>query len=168
MQARKAAFGGLMLALCLGLSFLESLLPALPYLPPGFKLGLANFCVLLCLVWGKPRFAYFLVVAKAGLAFLTGGVSSFLFSCCGGLAACFVMWAIFRFTKWPEATASMSGAVVNNLVQTALAAFLYKSMFVLSYVFLIIPAALVSGLLIGWLCHTANPYLIRIRKEFRL
>ena len=41
-KAYDIAFMGLMLALALALSFLESLLPVLPFLPVGVKLGLSN------------------------------------------------------------------------------------------------------------------------------
>ena len=41
-KAYKTAFMGLMLGLALALSFLESMLPVLPFLPVGVKLGLSN------------------------------------------------------------------------------------------------------------------------------
>ena len=44
--ARRVAVTGLLGALALALSFLEGLLPPVPVLPPGAKLGLSNIAVL--------------------------------------------------------------------------------------------------------------------------
>ncbi len=41
-KVKRLALMGLLFALAMALSFLESLLPALPMLPPGIRLGLSN------------------------------------------------------------------------------------------------------------------------------
>ena len=40
--SKRAAFTGMLAALALAFSFLEGLLPPLPMMPPGAKLGLSN------------------------------------------------------------------------------------------------------------------------------
>ena len=42
----RVAFTGLLAALALSFSFLEGLIPPIPVLPPGAKLGLSNIVVL--------------------------------------------------------------------------------------------------------------------------
>ena len=46
LSARDVAWVGVMASLAIALSFLESLLPQMPFLPPGAKLGLSNLVVL--------------------------------------------------------------------------------------------------------------------------
>ena len=53
-KVKRLALMGLLFALAMALSFLESLLPALPMLPPGIRLGLSNIVTMYALfVLGK-------------------------------------------------------------------------------------------------------------------
>ena len=45
-KAGRVAFTGLLAALAIALSFLEGLLPPLPMMPPGAKLGLSNLATM--------------------------------------------------------------------------------------------------------------------------
>ena len=47
--AKEAALMGMLFAMAMALSFAESLLPVLPMLPPGFKLGLSNIVTMYAL-----------------------------------------------------------------------------------------------------------------------
>ena len=59
MTVKKTAYIGIMASIALCLSYLESLLPSLPFMVPGIKLGLANFAVLLTLyVFGVKEAVY--------------------------------------------------------------------------------------------------------------
>ena len=67
------ALTGLLAALALALSFLEGLLPPLPFLPPGAKLGLSNIVTMYAAgTLGLP-YAVFLALLKGGFALLTRG-----------------------------------------------------------------------------------------------
>lgn len=57
--AYRIALIGLMLSLALVLSLFESMLPALPFLPVGVKLGLSNIVTMYCLFFlgARPAFA---------------------------------------------------------------------------------------------------------------
>ena len=48
-KVKRLALMGLLFALAMALSFLESLLPALPMLPPGIRLGLSNIVTMYAL-----------------------------------------------------------------------------------------------------------------------
>ena len=56
-KVKRFALMGLLFALAMALSFLESLLPALPMLPPGIRLGLSNIVTM---------YALFALVGVAG------------------------------------------------------------------------------------------------------
>ena len=91
MKARTIARYGLLVALALVLSYLESLIPAF-FAVPGMKLGLTNLVVLLALyrMGGVPAMIINLVrIALVSLLF--GNALSLLFSLAGGLLSGAVM-----------------------------------------------------------------------------
>ena len=63
--ARSVAFLGLMFALAMALSLLESMIPALPMLPPGVKLGLSNIVTMYCLFFLGARSAFTVAALKS-------------------------------------------------------------------------------------------------------
>ena len=77
---------GLFFALALVLSALEGLLPPMPFLPPGVKLGLSNIVTMYCLLYLGAGSAYAVVVLKSAFVFITRGATAFFMSFCGGLA----------------------------------------------------------------------------------
>ena len=84
-----AASYGLLTALALLLSFLETLLP-LPVPIPGIKLGLANLIVLFLLLQAGPWQALALSLSRVLLsAILFSGFSGLIFSAAGALLSCF-------------------------------------------------------------------------------
>ena len=84
---RRLALAALMLALALVLSWLEQLIPVLPFLPPGVKLGLSNIAVMYCLFClGLPT-AALVAFLKALLVLLTRGVIAGLLSGAGAFCS---------------------------------------------------------------------------------
>ena len=57
-KVKRLALMGLLFALAMALSFLESLLPALPMLPPGIRLGLSNIVTMYALFVLGPVSGY--------------------------------------------------------------------------------------------------------------
>lgn len=116
--ARGAAFTGMLFALALALSWLESLVTPLLGLPPGVKLGLANIVVMYALLALSRRQALLLVVLKAGFALLTRGATAGLLSLCGGLLSLGVMVLMLLPRRRPSVwLLSIAGAVCHNLGQ---------------------------------------------------
>ena len=77
-KARETAWTGMLFALAIALSWLESMVSPLLGLMPAIKLGLSNIVVMYALLFLRTRTAVLLVVLKALFAFLTRGVFSFL------------------------------------------------------------------------------------------
>lgn len=82
---------GLLFALAMALSFLESLLPALPMLPPGIRLGLSNIVTMYALFVLGPVSGYTIAVLKSLFVLLTRGAVAAAMSASGGIASVTVM-----------------------------------------------------------------------------
>ena len=70
-KARETAWTGMLFALAIALSYLESLVSPLLGLMPAIKLGLSNIVVMYALLFLRTHTALLLVVLKALFAFLT-------------------------------------------------------------------------------------------------
>ena len=86
-KARETAWTGMLFALAIALSWLESMVSPLLGLMPAIKLGLSNIVVMYALLFLRTRTAVLLVVLKALFAFLTRGVTAGFLSLCGGALA---------------------------------------------------------------------------------
>ena len=146
-NAYHVALTGMLFALALVLSVLESWITPLLGLAPGVKIGLANIVVMYALLCMNRRQALVLVVLKAGFALLTRGAVAALLSGCGGLVSLGVM-CLLRLGKQRPTLCSRSaaGAIAHNVGQLCMAAVLLGSGLALSYA----PVLLVSGLVVGW------------------
>ena len=143
-MARRVALGGMLFALAMALSFLESALAPMLGLAPGLKLGLANVVVMYALLFLGVRPALMLAVLKAGFGLLTRGPVAGLLSLCGGLLSLLVMFLLLR-TKPTWFILSAGGAIAHNLGQLLAAGAVLSSALALGYA----PVLLVAGLLMG-------------------
>lgn len=145
--AKKAALFGILAALALALSALESLLPPLPI--PGLKLGLSNLATLFALSsLGLPA-ALAVTAAKALFALLRSGTAC-LMSLAGGLFSTLVMAALWRWgrPRFSLIGIGIAGAVAHNTAQLLMAMLLLSS--ALIYYFpLLLAASLVTGAITG-------------------
>ena len=90
-KVKRLALMGLLFALAMALSFLESLLPALPMLPPGIRLGLSNIVTMYALFVLGPVSGYTIAVLKSLFVLLTRGAVAAAMSASGGIASVTVM-----------------------------------------------------------------------------
>ena len=130
-KARETAWTGMLFALAIALSYLESLVSPLLGLMPAIKLGLSNIVVMYALLFLRTRTALLLVVLKALFAFLTRGATAGFLSLCGG---------------------ALSLAVMLVLLQLAGAAVLLSSAMALGYA----PVLLAAGLIVGGISCTLS------------
>lgn len=122
--ARQVAVTGLLGALALALSFLEGLLPPLPMLPPGAKLGLSNIAVMYAVQSLGLFPALGIALVKGVFAGLTRGGTAMIMSLSGGLTSTLVLWLLAR-PKNPLAGSmgmGVAGALAHNLGQLLAAA----------------------------------------------
>ena len=95
-KARETAWTGMLFALAIALSYLESLVSPLLGLMPAIKLGLSNIVVMYALLFLRTRTALLLVVLKALFAFLTRGATAGFLSLCGGALSLAVMLVLLQ------------------------------------------------------------------------
>ena len=86
--AREIALMGLLFAMAMALSVAESLLPVLPMLPPGFKLGLSNIVTMYALFMLGVRKGLTIAVLKSCFVLLTRAPVAAFLSLCGGITCC--------------------------------------------------------------------------------
>lgn len=166
-KARTVARMGVLFALAMALSFLESALCPAFGLLPAVKIGLANIVVMFALLYLGRRQALALVALKAGFALATRGATagalSFLGSILSYLVLCLLLALPVPVTGY---IFSACGAIAHNLGQLLGARLLLGTAAVWGYA----PVLLLSGLAVGaltWrLLQSLRPYLDRARGAF--
>ena len=162
--ARKTAVLGMLCAAAVLCSYAETLIPFSIIPVPGFKIGLANVVIMLILY----RFSFgsvFIVnvVRSVVIALLFSGITSAIFSLCGGTLALIAMFAVKRCRFFSIYAAGVLGAVMHNIGQLLAAAILLKTASVFAYLPWLMICSLVCGLLIAAitaLCISAFERLI--------
>jgi len=154
-RVKRVSALGLLTALALILSYLESLLP-LPLMLPGFKLGLCNIVVLFC--------AYRLSLGDAAIlslirvlvtSFLFGNITGFLFSLFGAFFAflAIVLSKMLLSKQLSFVGVSVLSAAAFNFGQILAASLLYASLAVFDYLPLLLVASAIFGGAVGLLLN---------------
>ena len=147
---QRLTIDAMLIALALGLHFLEAWLPPLVPLP-GVKLGLANVITLFALYRLGPKDAAAILLCRILLATLFGGQAiSLLFSLCGGGLAFLAMYLIKpvlgRNQIW---VCGVIGALAHNAGQILAAWIILKKAEVFTYLPVLIISAILTGLFTG-------------------
>ena len=159
----RVAFTGLLAALALALSFLEGLLPPLPMMPPGAKLGLSNIAVMYAAgSLGLPT-ALFLSVFKGLFALMTRGAMAGIMSLSGGLCSTVVLWLLLKKTESSLGVVGVCGALAHNAAQLG-AAYVLTSTSVLFYVPFLLVFGVLTGLVTGLVLKVTLPPLERLKR----
>ena len=165
MKTRELTALGLLFALALILSFLEGLLPPVPFLPPGVKPGLSNIVTMYCLLYLGAGQALLLAVLKAGFAFITRGITAGLLSGCGGLLSIAVM-LIVMIPKRHQASVfllSVCGAVSHNIGQLAAAGLMVGGFAAFAYLPMLLVSGVVMGAVTGLMLRAVLPAISKLR-----
>lgn len=138
---------GLLFALSLVLTAVEYMIPPIPMLPPGVKLGLSNIVTMYCLFFLGRKPAFTIVFLKSGFVFLIRGFTAFLMSLSGGLLSTLVMMLLLMLTSanLSYLVISIAGAITHNIGQIIIASFLLGTGLVMAY----LPLLLISGVIMG-------------------
>ena len=166
-KSKKIAFNGVITALAIILSFLESLIPPIPLFPPGAKLGISNVAVMFSA--GLTGFSSSLTVAlgKSVFVFLTRGVTAGLMSVSGGLLSAVIMNILFHKTQSSLIIIGISGAVTHNMGQL-LAASVLTSLPVVPYIPFMVIFGACTGILTSLLLKICMPPLEKVSKHFNI
>lgn len=150
------ALYGILIALAMILSYLESLVP-LSFAIPGVKLGLANIVTVFVLYKIGARSAFLIAAVRVILiSILFGNIMSFAFSAAGMLLSLAVMILMKKSGKFSVAGVSVSGGVAHNAGQIAAAVLLLGT----KEIFYYLPVLCVSGVIAGICIGLLSAYLI--------
>ena len=158
-KVKRLALMGLLFALAMALSFLESLLPALPMLPPGIRLGLSNIVTMYALFVLGPVSGYTIAVLKSLFVLLTRGAVAAAMSASGGIASVTVMLLLIRRQYL---LLSVFGGAAHNVGQLIAARFIISNQYVWYYLPVLLAAGLLMGAITGMALRVVMPYLDRL------
>lgn len=147
----KVAVCGLLLALAMVLSYVETLIP-ISLGVPGVKLGLANLVTMVGLyTLGVPGTIAVNLLRIVLTGFTFGNMFSMLYSLAGASLSLVVMVLVKKSGWFGSVGVSIVGGVGHNIGQLAVAAFTVQTLGVFSYLPVLLAAGTVAGALIGLL-----------------
>lgn len=148
-QTKRLTIYGILIALALVLSYVESLVPAF-FAVPGMKLGLTNVVVVIALYKMDVKSAViinFVRIALVAVMFSNG--ASFLYSLAGGILSMLVMIVLKLTGKVQMATVSSFGGIFHNVGQIIMAIILLGTTAIGYYLAILWFVGLITGLIIG-------------------
>lgn len=164
---RKIAVTGIMCALALALSYLETLIPAYPGFPPGAKPGLSNIVTMFMASCAGSGYAFFITAIKGIFAGVTRGMTTMLMSLSGGILSTAATCLLFRFSKEKLGYIGIGivCAVCHNIGQLAAACIISgTASLIVGYGPLLLIFAIVTGFLTGTILKTIMSPLEKIAK----
>ncbi len=164
-KIQRVAMLGIMGALALSLSFLESLIPPLPGLPPGAKPGLSNIVTMFTASSFGIADTFFITALKALFAGITRGTTSMLMSASGGILSTAAACILLRSKKSNLGYIGIGivCAVCHNIGQLVSACILSGTWsLVLGYGPLLLIFALATGFVTGTVLKLVLPALEKI------
>ncbi len=147
--AAAVAFSGMLTALAMIFSYVESLVPLVIPIP-GVKLGLANLVTLTGLFYLSPWNVLAIMVCRiflSGLMF--GNLSTIVYSLAGGFVSFLVMIFLKKIGLFSVIGISIAGGVFHNLGQLLVACLVLESTAPLVYLPYLVIAGAVCGSLMG-------------------
>ena len=149
METRKIARMGLLTALALILSYVESLIPAFVAVP-GVKMGLANIVVVFALYTLGPGEAAIVSIIRVLLSsLLFGSILSLSYSAAGAIISLLSMIIMMKTKIFGVTSVSVIGGVFHNLGQILVACLVLETDVLLYYLPVLILSGTITGAVIG-------------------
>lgn len=166
-KARKVALYGILIALAMVMSFVESLIPV-PIPVPGVKLGLANLVTVTGLyLVGIPGTVCVTVLRVILVGFSFGNPYSMIYGLSGSILSLFVM-ALAKKHRWfSQVGISILGGVFHNIGQITFAAVIVRTAGVFVYLPTLLLAGSIAGTVIGILGGIMTERLINFTKNLK-
>lgn len=159
---KRIALLGVLAALAIVLSYLESLVPPLVAVP-GVKIGLANIAVMLALYKLSIKEAALISLCRNIVIFLIfGGMLALLYSLVGAILSLTMMYVLKSFTPFSEIGVSVAGGVTHNIAQIIVAIFTFSTPSLILY----LPVLLLSGTLAGIIIGVCSGVIIKKSYKF--
>lgn len=148
---RVIALCGVLTALAMVLSYLESLIPV-NYAVPGVKLGLANMITIIAMQ--KLGFKNALTISAGRIilsGILFGNIAVIIYSMAGALLSLLLMWVVGKIKIFSMVGISVCGAVAHNFGQLIVASFMMENTRIMYYMPVLAVSGTIAGVIIGLL-----------------
>lgn len=149
---RKIALTGILGAEALALSFIETLLPDLPMMPPHAKFGFSNIVTMYAAYDLGIGYALFIAVIKAVFALLRSGTTAGMLSLAGGVVSVLIAAPLLRGRKAILGFVGIGilSAVMHNAAQVTASILFFQADAFLAYLPGLIIFSLITGLITGF------------------
>lgn len=153
-------------AVAIVLSYLESLIPTAAFMPPGAKAGFSNIATMFAASSMGFLPAVAITLIKAVFAGVTRGMTAFFMSLAGGMLSTVTMYLLFRFAKKTGyMVIGILSAIMHNLGQLIVAAFLVGSSAVIGYAPVLLISGIITGAITGSILRAVIPQLMKTVKN---
>ena len=164
MKARKIAYLGLLTALAMILSFVESQIPALVAIP-GIKVGLPNIAIVFILYKMGAKEAVTVSLVRVFLvSLLFGNLQVMTFSMVGAFLSMLSMILLKKTGLFSAIAVSIVGGIAHNVGQIIAACIWTQTAEVALY----LPVLLISGLVTGGLIGLASGLLVKRLEKWNI
>lgn len=164
------ALSSILCAQAVALSFVESLIPAIPFLPPGAKPGLSNIVTMFAADSIGVLQAYTVTIIKSLFVLVTRGFTAFAMSISGGLISCTVIILLLRLKLFEKYLGVIGVSVIaslfHNAGQLAMSAVLTGSGKTFYYAPFLALFGVITGILTGLIFKAVIPALNAEKKHF--
>lgn len=165
----KTALFGMLSAVAITLSYLESLIPTAAFMPPGAKLGFSNVATMFAASSLGLVSALAVTLTKAVFAGVTRGVTAFFMSLCGGMLSTVAMYLFFRYSKKTGyMVIGVVCAIMHNAGQLAVAVILAGNTAVFGYAPVLLVSGALTGAATGTVLRAVIPALEKVLKNTEL
>ena len=149
MDTKKISLYGVLIALALILSYVESQIPAFVAIP-GMKLGLTNIVVLVTLYIIDAKSAMAINVLRIiVVSILFGTAMSLAFSITGGMLSTIVMIILKKTNRFKIVGVSAAGGITHNIGQIIAAMIFMNTKAIAWYLPVLWVSGIFSGVIIG-------------------
>ncbi len=163
-RTKKVAYMGLLAALALILSYVESLFPPLFTAVPGIKMGLPNIVIIFALYrFGLKEAAAVSCVRLVAVAILFGSPLTFAYSLAGAVLSLLLMALFKRLDIFSTVGVSIIGGVMHNLGQIIVAMIVMETAQLGYYMIVLAITGTLSGAFIGLLGALLLKYMKNVR-----
>lgn len=163
-RTKKVAYMGLLAALALILSYVESLFPPLFTAVPGIKMGLPNIVIIFALYrFGLKEAAAVSCVRLVAVAILFGSPLTFAYSLAGAVLSLLLMALFKRLDIFSTVGVSIIGGVMHNLGQIIVAMIVMETVQLGYYMIVLAITGTLSGAFIGLLGALLLKYMKNVR-----
>lgn len=158
---------GILCAQALALSFIEGLIPALPWLPPGAKPGFSNIITMFAAESLGLGQALVITFVKGGFAFITRGATAALMSLSGGILSTLAMFFLLKYGRkiFGLMGISVISALCHNAGQLIASVSITGSAKTFYYAPFLAVFGIITGILTGFIFKAVLPALNKQKKH---